>query len=255
MQVMQAIGQVLGALGPILGPLTGQNAANPAGNAGQNPGLGLDGAALTPQGNAAALTLGNQAAPPFGQAPAGQPGAAGAGGIVDAIMQIIMAFLQLFGVNVGQPAAGNPVADPGFGNPGGAPIADPGFGNPGGAPIADPGQGQPLAAAAPAVGAAQAPGNAGDFEKGLFEQANAVRRGMGLRELKWADDLSGAARRSAAAGTHLAAPEILSFGDGAPADAINNWRGSPAHWGILTDPNLSEMGTGRAGANSAITFR
>ncbi|MBM3267204.1 MAG: hypothetical protein FJZ01_06085 [Candidatus Sericytochromatia bacterium] len=252
-------------MAPALGQAFGQQpAAAPAGAPAN--GLGLDAAALTPQGNAAAITLGNPAGAPQGAL--GGAAAPEAGGIVEAILQIVFGFLRLFGLNVGMPGnpgfgdpGGAPIGNPGFGDPGGAPIGSPGFGDPGGAPIGDPGFGDPGGAPVgnpwegQAAGAAQPAANAADYEKGLFEQANAVRRGLGLRELRWSDDLSQAARRSAAAGTHLAAPEILSFGDGSPADAINMWRGSPPHWGILTDPGMTEMGAGRAGGNSAITFR
>ncbi|MBM3274201.1 MAG: hypothetical protein FJZ00_03545 [Candidatus Sericytochromatia bacterium] len=261
---MQAIGQVLGQLAPVVGNLLGGQQAKP-GNAAQAPGLGfgLDGAAITPQGNAATIALGNHA-PPFGQNPGfgGQP-IAGNGGIaqlVEAIMQIIAGFMRLFGFGGGgAPVAdpgGNPgFGDPGFGNPG---FGDPGFGDPGfGDPGFEPFQaGNAGAATRPqAPGQAQSTGSATEYERGLLEAANQVRRGMGLRELRWADDLSQTARRSAAAGTHLGAPEILSFGDGTPAQAIDIWRGSPPHWSLLTDPNFSEMGAGRQGGNSAITFR
>lgn len=274
MQIMQAIGNALGALGPVLGQIGGQQGGAPV--QGQGLGFGMDGAAITPQGNAA--TLGLPGAQPQNPGQGAAPGAGDIGGLMEAIKQIIAGFMRAFGFNAGGGAQnpGNPVVNPGFDNPENQ-VGNPVFDNPGGgggggmacncpcctpgnnAPIMqDPGQGNPArqaVAQAPAAGAAQAGVGAAEYEKGLFDAVNQTRTGMGLGELKWADDLAGTARQSAAAATHLGAPEILAFGDNTPDDAIGLWRNSPGHWNILTSPNMTEMGTGRSNGNSGITFR
>jgi len=141
-------------------------------------------------------------------------------------------------------------------------------GNPGATPIGNPG-GDPNAGYPPelfggqnnGVGAAQgaqAPQGAGgeqEFEKRLLELVNQARRQLGLPEVQMDENLSQLARRSAAAKTHTAAPEVLApWGYSSPEDAMNAWQQSPGHWSIITDPSYTRMGAGWVGDGAAMTF-
>ena len=113
-------------------------------------------------------------------------------------------------------------------------------------------------AAAPAAPVQNGGAPAEANEKALFEIVNRVRQQLGLNPLVYDESLSPIARRSAQARTHTntgGTSEIIAWGQGSPEQAIETWRNSPAHWNILTSPNLSAMGPGWVGDGAGITFR
>ncbi len=232
-------------------------AGQPAGQAGQAQGAG------GPQADQAVQAQG-AGGPQAGQAVQAQ-GAGGpqAGqdtsieGQIRDLIGLIQGLMAKLGEVLGiDPAAGGPAA----GNAGQAPVAGAGQGAaeqiaaPGGATGQEPVQAQGGApAAAPVAGPGDA--QASKFEQRLLELVNQTRREMGLPQVQWNDDMAKLARRSAAAKTHTAAPEVLApYGYSSPEDAMNAWRQSPGHWSIITDPNLTQMGTGWVGDGAAMTF-
>jgi len=193
-----------------------------------------------------------------GAGPPAQQGDDDIQAIVNQLVQLIGQLLQRLGIDTG-----NWQFDVGPGAPGGAPGGAP-FGAPGGfaqqpggfdggAPIAAPGGAQAPAAAGAANGPTDA--QASQFEKRLLELVNQERAALGLQPMTWNDQMAQLARRSAAAKTHTAAPEVLApYGYSSPEDAMSAWKQSPGHWGIITDPNLREMGAGWVGDGAAIAF-
>lgn len=190
--------------------------------------------------------------------PGGTPGGDDLVGQVRRLIQQVQGLLAKLGVAVGAalPEAGN-AAGPGAD---GAWAPAPTGAVPVQAGMA-PGAAQDPAAApaAPAETAQAAAGptdaQAGQFEKRLFELVNQVRRDMGLPQVQWNDEMARLARRSAQAKTHTAAPEVLApYGYSSPEEAMAAWRQSPGHWGIITDPNLTQMGAGWVGDGAAMTF-